>query len=100
MLLPRTFVKYLLLRIIEILNNRIPRRPDSMLEYDLLGIEDLKGDVIAYLSRSGGEVQGVAKPCRRLIAMMYFLKSQQIAREFMISTSRSLAFVSYIAIGI
>ena len=44
-------------KIIEILNNRTPRRPDSMVEYDLLGIEDLKGDAIAYLARSGGEVQ-------------------------------------------
>lgn len=37
-----------------IISSRIPHRPDSMKQYDLLGLEDKKGDFIAYLARSGG----------------------------------------------
>lgn len=37
-----------------IISTRIPRRPDSMKQYDLLGLEAQKGDFIAYLARSGG----------------------------------------------
>ena len=44
-------------RITEILSNRIPHRADSMKQYDLLGIGDKKGDLIAYLARSGGEAR-------------------------------------------
>ena len=40
------------------MNGRIPQRADSMHQYDLLGIGELKGDAIAYLSRSGGEKVG------------------------------------------
>ena len=36
------------------ISSRIPHRPDSMKEYDYLGLEDKKGDFIAYLARSGG----------------------------------------------
>ena len=35
-------------------STRIPRRADSMSEYDWLGIGDAKGDYIAILARSGG----------------------------------------------
>lgn len=38
--------------------SRIPRRADSMDQYDWLGISHLKGDYIAYLSRSGGRKHG------------------------------------------
>ena len=38
-----------------IFSTRIPRRADSMNNYDLLGVGDLKGDYIAYLARSGGK---------------------------------------------
>ena len=37
-----------------IINSRIPHRPDSMKQYDLLGLGYKKGDFIAYLSRSVG----------------------------------------------
>lgn len=40
------------------ISNRIPRRPDSMKHYALLGIGEQKGDLIAYLARSGGQVIG------------------------------------------
>ncbi len=39
-----------------IISSRIPHRPDSMKQYDLLGLgEEMRGDFIAYLARSGGE---------------------------------------------
>lgn len=37
-----------------IISSRIPHRPDSIKQYDLLGLGDQKGDAIAYLSRSIG----------------------------------------------
>lgn len=40
------------------ISTRIPRRADSMKNYDLLGVGDLKGDYIAYLARSGGKRVG------------------------------------------
>ncbi len=35
------------------LNSKIPRRPDSMKVYDLLGLSERKGDFIAYFARDG-----------------------------------------------
>lgn len=40
------------------ISTRIPRRADSLSNYNLLGIAGLKGDYIAYLARSGGRRVG------------------------------------------